>query len=139
MSENMPYRTGAYLIEQVISCGWCDGELTAIVDVVSAEQNAGYTGPQVLKCQDVQYITFAEEAVADRADLFVAEESAKVFEGLSGLCVSSSSALLERLKRGRDFGEYVDFSARHYVVRAPYNSFEFVSPKTPILAGFHAD
>lgn len=136
MSDRVPFQ-GSYGIESVVSCNWCDGELIAIVDVVG--QGDGNYGPSVLRCKGVEYLVFAEEAVADRSDLIVQDEHRKVFEGLDGFFEAADNQLLRRLKKGVDFGEYVNPEARHFIVRTPYNSFEFIAYDTPSLAGYHAN
>lgn len=112
-------------IEEVVSCNWSDGNLTAVLS--SGERTRS------LHCENVDYLLFLEEGVADRADLLVQDGHAQAFPDLEGLHVSDSSELLRRLKRGETFGEFVSSKARHYIVRAPYNCFEFISSSTPVV------
>lgn len=138
MANPIPWDSGDRGIEEVISVSWTRGDLVAIIDLVSHHQAGDYDGPQILKCSGVEYLKVTEEAVSDRSDMYDTSGHQKVFKGLHGFTFADGSPFLERMKTGENYGEYVSHKSKHYVVRAPYNCFEFISCKSPSLGGYDA-
>ena len=137
MSTRPLFDAASYHVEMVSSCNWKDGNLTAVLHV--AERTPGgpdlyVSGDVTMTCANTEYVLFAEESVADRKDLMIEDGHVQACPNLRSLHVSDNSDLLRRLKHGEDFGEYVNFEARHFIVRTPYNSFEFISSAMPALS-----
>lgn len=138
MEKVSPFADGGYSIEEVVGCSWTNGEVRAILNVVNPSNEAGMTGTYVLKCDFAELLTVVEEGTADRGDLLVIENTQPVFQGLSGLYFSMQSKTLNRLKDGENFGEYINHESRHFIVRAPYNCFEFFSAAKVSLGAYDA-
>ncbi len=128
MSSSVDLKPSPFGIEGVVSCGWKNSELMAVL-----EGGEGGDQQRTLTCGGVEYLLFLEEAVADRTDLLIKDGHVQALPHVRGLYVSASSQLLQRLKIGETFGEYVNFGARHYIVQAPYNSFEFIAFGEPVV------
>ena len=123
-------------IESVNMASWGNHRLTVLLEVATKEGNSD--GPTFLECEGVEILKLVEEAVADRDDIFDSVGHKDVFANLKGFTASSSNVMLDSLKKGENFGEYVSHESRHYIVRSPYNCCEFVSSKAPKFGGYYA-